>query len=48
MSMATEVMKLMFAVLDVLLDSGHYIVIIRIQFLYINIILTLAWNFVCV
>jgi len=35
MSMALEVMKLMFAVLDVSFNSGHYTVI-RQQFLFIN------------
>jgi len=35
MSMASEVMKLIFAVLDVSFSSGHYTVIIKWQFLYI-------------
>jgi len=34
--MASEVIKLIFAVLDVSFNSGHYTVIIRWQFLYIN------------
>jgi len=38
MSMALEVMKLIFALLDVSSDGGHYIVIIRQQFLHINIL----------
>jgi len=37
MSMALEVMKLIFAVLGVSFNSGHYTVIINWQFLYINI-----------
>jgi len=37
MSMALEVTKLIFAVLDVSFNSGHYTVIIKWQFLYINI-----------
>jgi len=37
MSMASEVTKLIFAVLDVSFNSGHYTVIIKRQFLYINI-----------
>jgi len=37
MSMASEVMKLMFAVSDVSFNSGHYTVIIKLQFLQINI-----------
>jgi len=37
MSMASEVMKLIFDVLDVSFNSGHYTVIIKRQFLYINI-----------
>jgi len=37
MSMAIEVMKLMFAVLDVSFNSGHYTVIVKRQFLYINV-----------
>jgi len=37
MSMALEVMKLIFAVLDVPFNSGHYTVIIKRQFLYISI-----------
>jgi len=37
MSMANEVMKLIFAVLDVSFNSGHYTVTIKRQFLYINI-----------
>jgi len=36
MSMASEVMKLIFAVLDVSFNSGHYKVIIKRQLLYIN------------
>jgi len=36
MSMAIEVMKLIFAALDVPFNSGHYTVIIKRQFLYIN------------
>jgi len=36
MSMASEVMKLTFAVSDVSFNSGHYTVIIKRQFLYIN------------
>jgi len=35
--MALEVMKLLFAVLDVSFNSGHYTAIIKQQFLYINI-----------
>jgi len=35
MSMASEVMKLIFVVLDVSFNSGRYTVIIK-QFLYIN------------
>jgi len=35
--MASEVMKLIIAVLDVSFNSGHYAVIIKRQFLYINI-----------
>jgi len=35
MSMASEVMKLFFAALDVSFNSGHYTVIIRRQFLCI-------------
>jgi len=34
--MAGEAMKLIFAVFDVLFDSSHYTVIIKRQFLYIN------------
>jgi len=34
--MAFEVMKLIFAVLDASFNSGHYTVIIKQQFLYIN------------
>jgi len=37
MSLASEVMKLIFAVLDVSLNSGQYTVIIKRQFLNINI-----------
>jgi len=37
MFMPSEVMKLIFAVLDVSFNSGHYTVIIKRQFLYINI-----------
>jgi len=37
MSMASKVMKLIFAVLDVSFNSGHHTVIIRRQFLYIFI-----------
>jgi len=37
MSVALEVMKLTFAVLDVSFNSGHYTVIVKRQFLYINI-----------
>jgi len=37
MSVALEVMKLIFAVFDVSFNSGHYTVIIKWQFLYINI-----------
>jgi len=33
---ASEVMKLIFAVLDVSFNSGHYTVIMKQQFLYIN------------
>jgi len=36
MSMASEVMKLTLAVLDVSFNSGHYTAIIKWQFLYIN------------
>jgi len=36
MSVASEVMKLLFAVLDVSFNSGLYTVIIKRQFLYIN------------
>jgi len=36
MSMASDVMKLIFAVLDVSFNSGHYTVIIKRQILYIN------------
>jgi len=36
MSMGLEVIKLIFAVLDVSFNRGHYIVIIKRQFLYIN------------
>jgi len=36
MSMALEVMNLIFAVLDVSFNSGYYTVIIKQQFLYIN------------
>jgi len=36
MSMALEVMKLIFAVLDVSFNSGHYTMIIKRQFLHIN------------
>jgi len=36
MPMALEVMKLIFAVLDVSFNSGHYTVIIKRHFLYIN------------
>jgi len=36
MSMANEVMKLIFAVLDVSFNIGHNTVIIKGQFLYIN------------
>jgi len=35
--MALEVMKLIFAVLDMSFNSGHYTVIIKRQFLHINI-----------
>jgi len=42
MSMASEVMKLIFAVLDVSCNSGHFTVIIKRQFLYTNI--TFAFN----
>jgi len=35
--MAFEVMKLIFAVLDVSFNSGHYTVIIKRQFLHISI-----------
>jgi len=38
MSMANEVMKVVFAVLDVSFNSGYYTVIIKRQFLYINYI----------
>jgi len=34
--MASEVMKVIFAVLDVSFNIGHYTVIIKRQFLYIN------------
>jgi len=37
MSMASEVVKLIFAVLYVSFNSGHYTVIMKWQFLYINI-----------
>jgi len=37
MSMALDMMKLIFAVLDVSFNSGHYTVIIKRQFLYVNI-----------
>jgi len=37
MSIALEVMKLIFAALDVSYNSGNYTVIIKQQFLYINI-----------
>jgi len=37
MFMALEVTKLIFAVLDVSFNSGHFTVIIKRQFLYINI-----------
>jgi len=37
MLMASEVMKLIFAVLDVSFNSGHYTVIIKRKFMYINI-----------
>jgi len=37
MSTVLEVMKLISAVLDVSFNSGHYTVIIKGQFLYINI-----------
>jgi len=37
MSIALEVMKLVFAVLNVSFNSGHYTVVIKLQFLYINI-----------
>jgi len=36
MSMAGKVIKLIFAVLNVSLNSGHYTVIIKRQFVYIN------------
>jgi len=36
-NVALEVIKLIFAVLDVSVYSGHYTVIIKRQFLYINI-----------
>jgi len=36
-SMTLEVMKLIFAVLDVSFNSGRYTVMIKRQFLYINI-----------
>jgi len=36
MSMESEVVKLIFAVLDVSFNSGHYTVIIKRQLLYIN------------
>jgi len=36
MSTASEVMKLIFAVLDVSFNSGHYTDIIKRQFLYMN------------
>jgi len=36
MSMALEVMKLIFALLDVSFNSDHYTVIIKRQLLYIN------------
>jgi len=35
--MAGDVIKLIFAVLDVSFNSGHYTVIIKRHFLYINI-----------
>jgi len=34
--MASEMMKLIFPVLDVSFNSGYYTVIIKRQFLYIN------------
>jgi len=37
MSMAGEVIKLIFAVLDVSFNRGHYTVIIKRQFLYISL-----------
>jgi len=37
MSVALEVVKLIFAVLDVSCNSGHYTVVIKQQFLYIDI-----------
>jgi len=37
MSMASGVMKLIFAVLDVSFDNSHYTVIIKRQFLYIMV-----------
>jgi len=36
--MASEVLKVIFAVLIVSFNSGHYTVIIKRQFLYINYI----------
>jgi len=39
--MATEVMKVIFAVLEVSFNSDHYTVIIKRQFLYINNILSM-------
>jgi len=35
-SIASEVMKLIFAVLNMSFNGGHYTVIIKQQFLYIN------------
>jgi len=44
MSIASEVMKLLFAVLDVSFNSGHYTVIIKRHFLYINAIKSCAYD----
>jgi len=37
MSMTSEVLKLIFAVLDLLFNSGQYTAVIKLQFLYINL-----------
>jgi len=46
MSMASEVMKLIFAALDVSFNSDHYTVVIKRQFLYINLLY--CTNIICV